>query len=76
MTVDDIAATLTDEERAAAVRLAIGRIFKLGSRSAQPSDIEEYERCRLVILACSPPPAPDHRPDVVRDRGRGDGTQW
>jgi hypothetical protein len=76
MTADDIAAALTPEERTAAVRLAMGRILKLGSRPAQPGDVEEYERCRLVILACSPSPRPDHRPDAARDRGRGDVSQW
>ena len=28
-----------------AVRLAMGRIFRMGSRPTQPGDMAEYERC-------------------------------
>ena len=30
--------------------LALGRILRLGSRPTQPGDVEEYERCRAIIL--------------------------
>lgn len=33
------------------VDLAIGRILALGSRPAQPGDVEEYERCKAIIMA-------------------------
>lgn len=36
--------------KASAVSLALGRIFLLGSRPTQPGDVEEYERCRALIL--------------------------
>lgn len=32
------------------IDLAIGRILSLGSRPTQDGDIEEYERCRAIIL--------------------------
>lgn len=30
--------------------LALGRILRLGSRPFQPGDIEEYDRCRAIII--------------------------
>ena len=53
-----------------AVRLAIGRIFSLASRPEQPGDVEQYERCRAVILDCSEAPQ-DHAPNYQRDRLKG-----
>lgn len=32
------------------VELALGRIFRMGSRPAQPGDVAEYERCRAIIM--------------------------
>ena len=32
------------------VELAIGRLLRVGSRPTQPGDIEEYERCRAIIM--------------------------
>lgn len=56
------------------IRAAMGRIFRLGSRPSQPGDIEEYERCRALILDAheSIHGAPiDTRPNWARDRARG-----
>lgn len=39
----------TQEERAI-VELALGRIFRMGSRATQPGDVAEYERCRAIIM--------------------------
>ena len=33
----------------ALIQQAIGRIFALGSRPAQPGDVAEYERCKAII---------------------------
>lgn len=33
-----------------AIELALGRIFRMGARATQPGDIEEYERCRAIIM--------------------------
>ena len=41
--------SLTPEERAT-VELAIGRIFRMGSRPSQPGDEAEYDRCRGIVL--------------------------
>lgn len=54
----------------AAVQLAIGRIFRLASRLAQPGDVAEYERCRAVILDASEMPE-DRAPNYARDRLKG-----
>ena len=35
------------------MELAIGRIFRIMSRSEQPGDVAEYERCRSLILDCA-----------------------
>lgn len=54
-----------------AVRLALGRIFRMGSRPTEPGDIEEYERCRRIILDEVDPVAPDWTPNYARDRSKG-----
>lgn len=42
-----------DAETKKIVELAIGRIFRLGSRPTQPGDIEDYERCRAIIMGAA-----------------------
>lgn len=32
------------------VSLAMGRIFRMGSRETQPGDVAEYTRCRDLVL--------------------------
>lgn len=58
-----------------AVQLALGRIFRLGSRQTQPGDVEEYERCRAIIMAehdeSGRQEAPGYQPNYARDRKRG-----
>lgn len=67
--------TATSEEISAApieVRLALGRIFRLMSRPAQPGDLRQYEACRALILDASEHiDSTDHSPDYVRDRMKG-----
>ena len=57
------------------MELALGRIFRLGSRPTQPGDIEQYEAARHAFLtAYDADPfevKPDHSPNHVRDRNRG-----
>ena len=40
-----------DGDKRRAAELALGRILRMGSRPAQPGDVEEYERCRAIIMA-------------------------
>ena len=61
--------SLTLEERQT-VNLAIGRIFRLASRPAQPGDVENYERCKALILDIVEP-LPFYAPNWVRDRMKG-----
>jgi hypothetical protein len=47
------------------VNLALGRIFLLMSRPFQPGDVEEYERCRRIVMDhsggdCAAPYAPNY----------------
>jgi hypothetical protein len=58
-------------EETAAVRLALGRIFRLLSRPTQPGDAEQYEECRRVILDVIEPPDPAYVHCWARDRNRG-----
>jgi hypothetical protein len=52
--------------------LALGRIFRMMSRPTQPGDVEEYERCRAIVLdSLDEPIAPDSRPNYARDRLKG-----
>lgn len=70
MVSDDVVRDMTKDERDKVVRLALGRLFRLGSRPTRPGDAEEYERCRLLILAAAPAVA-DARPNYARDRHHG-----
>ena len=69
-----------ETERNAIVRLALGRIFRLASRPAQPGDIEQYENARHAILvACDDAPfavGPDCSSNIALHRGRGAQGQW
>jgi len=42
--------TIGDQERRLK-ELALGRIFRIASRPYQEGDIEEYERCRAIIMS-------------------------
>lgn len=62
------------DERATAARLAIGRLFRLGSRPTQDGDLEQYEACRRVILdALDPLPSP-FEPQLVGRTTRAKGA--
>ena len=54
-----------------AVRLALGRIFSLMVRPAQPGDVEQYETCRRVVLDNTEDLPADYIPNWARDRNRG-----
>jgi len=59
-------------DKQALVQLALGRIFRLASRPAQSGDVEEYHRCRALILgALESSDTPDHTPNWARDRLKG-----
>lgn len=60
------------QEMPAAVQLAIGRLFLMGSRSEQPGDVEAYMRCRAIILDHSEHmDTTDRAPCYGRDRLKG-----
>lgn len=65
----------TREELETLVKLALGRIFRLGSRPTQPGDVEQYEFCRSLIMDATEllreNPPKDTRPNWVRDRNKG-----
>ena len=60
----------TDAELDAVKKLAMGRIFRLMSRTEQPGDVAEYERCRAIIMTDAPEFI-DTRPNFARDRNNG-----
>lgn len=62
--------TLSKEEHHAAMNMAIGRLFRLMSRPTQPGDVEQFYRCRSVVLDLGDA-SPDSRPNYARDRNRG-----
>lgn len=62
---------MTQTERDRIVALALGRLFRLGSRPSQPGDVAEYERVRAIVLDLVEAPQPDYRPNYARDYGRG-----
>ena len=55
----------------ATIALALGRIFRKASRPTQAGDIDEYERCRALILDRLPRSAADYAPNYARDRLNG-----
>jgi hypothetical protein len=59
------------EEADTVMRLALGRIFRLGSRPEQPGDGEQYEAARRAALGAADALGIDgttYRPNVARDR--------
>ena len=53
-----------------AVQLAIGRILRMSARPARPGDLEEFERCRAIVMADNNV-VPGWRPNWQRDRRSG-----
>jgi hypothetical protein len=51
----------------ALIEMALGRIFGMTQRPFRPSDIEEYERCRAIVMGTAEPAGYDYRPDYARD---------
>lgn len=45
---------MNDTELEAAKRLAFGRIMRMASRPAQPGDVEDYYRCRAILMTDAP----------------------
>jgi hypothetical protein len=62
---------LDEEARRAAVKAALGRMFRMMMRPYQEGDVAEYEKCRGVVLDCSPEPEEDHSPNWVLHRRMG-----
>lgn len=62
---------MSGDEGRTAVTLALGRLFRLMSRPAQPGDVAEYERCRAVVMDNTEPTAAPWEPNYARDRRRG-----
>ena len=44
---------MTEEESRTAACLALGRLFRIGSRPFQEGDLEEWENIRRVVLEAS-----------------------
>lgn len=62
-----------DEETRVLVNGAIGRILRIASRLPQPGDVEEYERCRAIVMdhADKSAGALPYTPNYARDRMKG-----
>jgi hypothetical protein len=57
-----------------AAQLALGRIIRMGGRPTEPGDVEDYERCRKVLLDVLDPDMlanGNWSPSYARDRLRG-----
>lgn len=51
-------------------QLAMGRILRLASRPSKAGDIQEYFRCRDIIMA-NAPTLTDFAPNWVADKRKG-----
>ena len=58
------------------VRLAIGRLWQMMNRPEQPGDIEAFYKCRDIVMAHGSPDYIDNSPNLARDYGKGDVSQW
>jgi hypothetical protein len=78
MITDDTIKTMTDQEVKKTMELAFGRILRLGSRPAREGDVEEYERCRAILMAgdfrLRGTSLVDNTPNFARDRNKGSGN--
>jgi hypothetical protein len=70
MTIDDAIKDLSEVERKCLVERALGRLFSILARPYREGDVEEYNRCKSIIMAISPP-STDQGPNYVRQRGGG-----
>lgn len=65
----------TAQEANTAIELALGRILRMGSRPTEPGDLQEYERCKWIILDAGEylgiRNTPDYEPCYPRDRNKG-----
>lgn len=63
------------EEAQTALRLSIGRLFRMASRPAEPGDAATFHDCRRTALDAAEALGMDtigpYRPDWVRDRHAG-----
>lgn len=66
-----VAVSTEEQEKQKAIELALGRIFRLGSRPSQPGDVKQYEDARAVIMSYAPEALPSYRPNYARDRRKG-----
>jgi hypothetical protein len=62
---------MTDDERRQLAILAIGRILRIASRPFQEGDLEEYDRCRGIVLDASEHVQAPYTPNYARDRNKG-----
>lgn len=62
-------------DKIALAQLAIGRILRMGSRATQPGDVEEYERCRAIVLDATDEINASWEPNIARDHNRGAAGQ-
>jgi hypothetical protein len=58
---------VTEQDARQVAQLALGRLFRIGSRPFQEGDVEEYARIRSIVLDCSEvirsPALTDHSPN-------------
>jgi hypothetical protein len=51
----------SNEHAETSIKLAIGRILRMGARATQPGDIEMYEKCKWVIMDAAEYLGIDHK---------------
>lgn len=61
---------MTQQETKQLVDLAIGRIFRIMSRPFKSGDLEEYERCRKIVMD-HVEVTEDYQVSYARDRLKG-----
>lgn len=47
------------------IELALGRIFRMAARPERPGDVDDYERCRRIIIDALDPEMATHRATIA-----------
>ena len=58
-------------EMPAEVQMALGRLFSMMSRPAQPGDVDTFHKIRALVMDAAEPALPGYRPNYVAQRLMG-----
>jgi hypothetical protein len=63
--------TTSKQAMPAEVQMALGRLFAMMSRPAQPGDVEMFHKIRALVMDSAEPQPTEYRPNFVLQRLMG-----